>query len=155
MRQDVAVGVGQDVRIDLTLQTGAQSQEVVVTGTPPIVNTSSAMISTTIETQAINDLPLNGRLYTKLLDYTPGVAGRPGGNTPTYSSNGAGTMTQMWMLDGVDDVNQFAMSGPLFGATTSADELTVLPLDSIQEVNVMANPGPNSVGAKARWSTWD
>ena len=141
VRQDVAVGVGQDVRIDLALQTGTQSQEVIVTGTPPIVNTSSAMISTTIETKAINDLPLNGRLYTKLLDYTPGVAGRPGGNTPTYSSNGAGTMTQMWMLDGVDDVNQFAMSGPLFGATTSADELTVLPLDSIQEVNVMANPG--------------
>jgi len=139
-RQEVAVGVGQDVRIDLGLQAGNQTQEVTVTGTPPIVNTTSAMISTTIEPKTINDLPLNGRLYTKLLDYTPGVAGKPGGNTPTYSSNGAGTMTQMWMLDGVDDVNEFAMSGPLFGATTSADELTILPLDSIQEVNVSANP---------------
>jgi hypothetical protein len=49
-------------------------------------------------------------------------------------------MTNVWMLDGVDDMNQFAMSGPLFGATTSADELTILPLDSIQEVNISANP---------------
>ncbi len=139
-REDVTVGVGQEVRIDLGLQTGTQTQEVVVTGAPPIINTTSSMISTTIEPKILNDLPLNGRLFTKLLDYTPGVAGRPGGNTPTYSSNGAGTMTNMWMLDGVDDVNEFAMSGPLFGATTSADELTVLPLDSIQEVNVSANP---------------
>src|SRR5579863_4438157 len=43
-RQDVAVGVGQDVRIDFSLQTGNQSQQLVVTGTPPIVNTTSAMI---------------------------------------------------------------------------------------------------------------
>jgi len=139
-RQDVAVGVGQDVRIDLALQTGAQTQEVIVTGTPPIINTTSAMISTTIENKTLQDLPLNGRLYTKLLDFTPGVTGHPGGNTPNYSSNGAGLMTQVWMLDGVDDMNQFAASGPLFGATTSQDELTELPLDSIQEVNISANP---------------
>ena len=139
-RRDVTVGVGQDVRVDLGLQTGTQNQTVLVEGTPPIINTTSAMISTTVESKAINELPLSGRLYTKLLDYQPGVAGRPGGNTPTYSSNGAGTMANMWMLDGVDDKNQFAASGPLFGATTSADELTVLPLDSIYEVNVIANP---------------
>jgi hypothetical protein len=139
-RQEIALGVGQELRIDLALQTGTQTQQVIVTGAPPIVNTTSAMISTTIDTESINDLPLNGRLYTKLLDYVPGVAGRPGGNTPTYESNGAGNSSQMWMLDGVDDVNEFAASGPLFGATTSSDELTVLPLDSIQEVNVSANP---------------
>lgn len=140
VRRDVAVGVGQDVRFDLALQTGAQTQEIIVTGTPPIINTTSAMISTTIETKTLEDLPLNGRLFTKLLDFTPGVTGHPGGNTPNYSSNGAGLMTNVWMLDGVDDMNQFAMSGPLFGATTSADELTILPLDSIQEVNISANP---------------
>ncbi len=139
-RRDVAVGVGQDVRIDLALQTGNQTQEIIVTGTPPNINTTSAMISTTIEPKTLEDLPLNGRLYTKLLDFTPGVTGHPGGNTPNYSSNGAGLMTNVWMLDGVDDMNQFAMSGPLFGATTSADELTILPLDSIQEVNISANP---------------
>ncbi len=139
-RRDLVLGVGQDLRVDLSLQTGSQSQTLVVEGTPPLINTTNAVNSTTIGAEAINDLPLSGRLYTKLLDYTPGVAGRPGGNTPTYSSNGAGTMANMWMLDGVDDVNQFAASGPLFGATTSSDELTILPLDSIQEVNVIANP---------------
>lgn len=127
-RQNFTLTVGQELRIDLSMQPGTQNQTIVVTGTPPIVNTSSAMISTTIDTQSINELPLNGGLYTKLLDYTiPGLAGRPGGNSPAYSSNGAGIFSQMWMLDGVDDVNEFAASGPLFGAATSQDELTVLP----------------------------
>lgn len=119
-----------------TLKTGIA---LLLAALPAIIN-PSAMISTTIETRTIEELPLSGRLYTRLLDYTSGVAGRPGGNTPTYSSNGAGTMANMWMLDGVDDVNQFAASGPPLGATTSADELTILPLDSIQEINVIANP---------------
>src|SRR5579863_1420487 len=141
-RQNLTLNVGQELRIDVSLMPGSQNQTIVVNEATPIINTTNSVLSTTLESRAINELPLSGRLYTKLLDYTPGVAGRPGGNTPTYSSNGAGTMANMWMLDGVDDVNQFAASGPLFGATTSADELTILPLDSILEVNVVANPRP-------------
>ena len=49
--------MGQDVRIDLALQTGNQTQEVIVTGTPPIINTTSAMISTTIETKSLKICP--------------------------------------------------------------------------------------------------
>lgn len=139
-RQQVTVGVGQDVRIDLTLQTGSQNQTVTVTGAPPIINTTTAMISTTVDAQSLDALPLNGRLYTKVLDYAPGISANPGGGTPTYESNGAGNSNQEWMLDGIDDVNEFAASGPLFGAATSSDELTILPLDSIDEVNIMANP---------------
>jgi len=75
-RRDIAVGVGQIVRTDLALQLGTQNRTVLVEGTPPIMNTTGAMISTTLEIKAINELPLNGRLYTKLLDYTPGGAGR-------------------------------------------------------------------------------
>jgi hypothetical protein len=41
-RTDITVGVGQEVRIDVTLQTGTQTQEIVVTGAPPIVNTTSS-----------------------------------------------------------------------------------------------------------------
>src|SRR5580704_7695214 len=44
------------------------------------------------------------------------------------------------MLDGVENVNIFINGGPLIGAGTSNDELTILPADAIQEVNVMANP---------------
>jgi carboxypeptidase family protein len=138
--QDIVVGVGEVVRIDLTLHTGAQKQVVTVTAATPIVNTTDAMLSSTVSAKTLTALPLNGRLYTKVMDYMPGISANPGGGTPTYESNGAGNSNQEWMLDGIDDVNEWAASGPLFGAATSSDELTILPLDSIEEVNVMANP---------------
>jgi hypothetical protein len=139
-RQNILLEVGQDLRVDLTLQPGEQTQTVTVTESLPLVQTTNAEVSTTIENLQLNDLPLNGRLYTKLLDYTPGMAGRPGGNTPTYATNGTRSQAQDWMIDGVDDFNPFAGSGPLVGANTGNDEVTILPLDAIQEVNVVENP---------------
>jgi hypothetical protein len=44
------------------------------------------------------------------------------------------------LLDGVEDSNIFVNSGPLIGAATSTDELTILPQDAVEEVNVMTNP---------------
>jgi hypothetical protein len=145
-RQNVEVSVGQDVRLDLTLQPGDQTQTVTVTEAIPIIDTTNAVLSSTLQTEALAELPINGRLFTKLLDFQPGLSGAPGGNSPTYSSNGAGIFSQDWMLDGVEDTNAFAASGPLIGAATSQDELTVLPLDAIQEVNIIVNNPPAQFG---------
>ena len=41
-RQNVVVGVGQELRIDLTLQPGEQTQTVTVTEELPMVNTTSS-----------------------------------------------------------------------------------------------------------------
>jgi hypothetical protein len=136
----VSVGVGQAVRVDLQLQPGEQSQTVTVTGEIALVDTSNAVISNTVETVTLSELPIAGRLYTKVLDFQPGIIGRPGGQSPNYSANGAGGQGNYWMLDGVENVNIFINGGPLIGAGTSNDELTILPADAIQEVNVMANP---------------
>jgi hypothetical protein len=139
-RTDILVGVGQAIRVDLQLQPGQQNQTVTVTGEAPLIDTSNEVISNTVDTLTLAELPINGRLYTKVLDFQPGVIGRPGGNSPNYSSNGAGGQGNYWMLDGVENLNIFVNSGPLIGAGTSTDELTLLPADAIQEVNVMANP---------------
>ena len=79
-RQNVEVGVGQDVRLDLTLQPGDQAQTVTVTEMIPIIDTTNAVISSTLQTETLAELPINGRLFTKVLDFQPGVHGNPGGN---------------------------------------------------------------------------
>jgi hypothetical protein len=139
-RQNVALGNGEEVRVDVVLQPGAQNQTVTVTESLPLINTTNAVISATLETQQLEDLPIMGRLYTHLLDFNPGILGRPGGNSPDYSMNGMGGQQNDFMFDGVEDVNQFTDSGPLIGAATSTDELTILPLDAVGEVSVLANP---------------
>src|SRR5665213_2198724 len=97
----VTVGVGQALRVDLQLQPGEQSQTVTVTGDIALVDTSNAVISNTVETITLNELPIAGRLYTKVLDFQPGISGRRGGQSPNDSANGAGGQGNYWMLDGV------------------------------------------------------
>ena len=139
-RTGVTVGVGQAVRVDLSMQPGAQTQTVTVTEAVPLINTTNEVLSSTVESDQLTELPINGHLYTKVLDFQPGIHGNPGGNSPNYSTNGASGQGNYFMLDGVENSNIFVNSGPLIGAATSSDELTILPQDAVQEVNVMTNP---------------
>ncbi len=139
-RTGISVGVGQAVRVDLTMQPGAQTQTVTVTEAVPLINTTNEVLSSTVENDQLSELPINGHLYTKVLDFQPGVHGNPGGNSPNYQTNGASGQGNYFLLDGVENTNIFVNSGPLIGAATSSDELTILPQDAVEEVNVMTNP---------------
>ena len=139
-RQNVDLGNGGDVRVDVTLQPGAQNQTVTVTEALPLMNTTNAVLAATVETQFLEDLPANGRVYSHLMDFSAGVISRPGQSSGPSVNGVAGTKNQ-WMLDGVEDINHFVGNGgPLIGAATSTDELTILPLDAIGEVTVISNP---------------
>src|ERR1700747_2559423 len=52
-RQNIAVGVGQDTRIDAELVPGQVTQTVEVTSAPPLLDTTSAVVSGTLEAQGI------------------------------------------------------------------------------------------------------
>jgi hypothetical protein len=137
----LTVGVGQDVRVDLSLQAGEQTQTVTVTGEAPMVNTTSATLGGTLETATIIDLPLNGRAFQKLLDFNPGMQALPGGGTPTYNSNGIRGGNNTWMLDGVDEINMAGGAGPTVGGNGGGvDGITILSLDAIQEINTIQSP---------------
>src|SRR3984893_1544653 len=43
-RQNLVVEVGKEVRVDLTVQPGEQSQTIMVTGEPPMVETTNATL---------------------------------------------------------------------------------------------------------------
>lgn len=139
-RTGVVVGVGQAVRVDMSLQPGTQTQTVTVTEAVPLINVSNEVLSSTVQDTQLSQLPINGHLYTKVLDFQPGVHGNPGGNTPNYETNGASGQGNYYLLDGVENTNMFVNSGPLIGAASSTDELTILPQDAVEEVNVMTNP---------------
>src|SRR5579863_1857857 len=139
-RQGVALEVGHEVRIDLTVQPGEQNQTVTVTESVPLVETTNASMGGTLENADIIDLPLNGRDFQNLLSLRPGVQLYPGGGPWTSSSNGTRPDESVWMVDGVINFNPFdarpmmGMPGPF------QDAATVLPIDAIQEFNVIENP---------------
>ncbi len=142
-RKDIVVGVGQDVRVDLSLQPGEQNQLVTVTGDAPQINTTNVQLGGILQNEDLNELPINGRQYTHLLEYHPGVLAKPGAGSQGFLSNGGRPEAQVWMLDGLYNVNIYNASSPIIGGATASagpDQATILPVDAIQEVNVIENP---------------
>jgi len=139
-RANVVIQVGQEVRVDLTLQPGEQEQTVTVTEAAPLVETTNATLGGTLDNADINDMPLNGRNYQNLLSLRPGVTVQPGGGPWTQSSNGVRPDESGWMLEGVINAN-FYDSRPIANMPSPfTDGATILPIDAIQEFNLEENP---------------
>src|SRR5215472_14848666 len=76
--RSVGVDVAGAKRVDTTLQPGQVSQRVEVSGELlPQVETTSTELGGTLTSQTIQDLPVNGRDFAKLIYLNPGVAGSP------------------------------------------------------------------------------
>jgi carboxypeptidase family protein len=139
-RQNVVLEVGKEIRVDLTVQPGAQEQTVTVTEAVPLVETTNATLGGTLENTEIVDLPLNGRDYQNLLGLRPGVMLQVGGGPWTQATNGVRPDESVWMVDGVINT-QFYDGRPIAGMPSPiTDGATILPIDSIQEFNLMENP---------------
>ena len=138
-RQNIEVGVGADIRIDLTLQPGAQTQTVTVTGEAPTMNTTNAQTGGTLENKLLEDLPINGGSYRALVSVLPGVTKLPGSGVDDQSTNGGGVEWDNYMLDGLYDVSVWVNQATV-GSVTSSGDTTLLPIDAIQEINLVSNP---------------
>jgi len=139
-RQGLDIGVGQEAKIDITMQTGEQNQTVTVTEAIPLVETTSATLTGNIETQKIADLPLNGRNFVNLLTLRPGFVNQPGGGGGNQSSMGLRPGDSMFMLDGLNLYEWGQGQQLINGYAPAGDAATILPIDSIQEFNIQQNP---------------
>ena len=63
--------VGQNFRVDGTLQIGSVQNEVTVGTQAPLVDTTAATLSGLIDDQRVQDLPLNGRNVIGLDQFFP------------------------------------------------------------------------------------
>ncbi|MEO8737352.1 MAG: TonB-dependent receptor [Edaphobacter sp.] len=130
----VQVHIQQTVTQDYTLSVGDVTQQVTVTSETPMLQAEDAAVGQTVDTKAINDLPLVGRDWTTLAHLAAGTttAGTNGAAAGlTFSANGVNSNQNDIRLDGIDDNMEFyGASGTIsIQATTSI----VPPPDAIQE----------------------
>jgi hypothetical protein len=105
----IVLNVAEKQRVDVQLTVGTISEEVVVTGESVTqVETTSSDLTSTITSKQIDNLVLNGRNFTQLVNLAPGVVSQTGqddakvgvyGNVQ-YSINGGRTVYNNWELDG-------------------------------------------------------
>jgi len=134
----VILDVSEKARVDVSLQVGAATTEVVVEGTDVAqVETQSSELAGTVTGKEITQLELNGRNFTSLVTLVPGVSNQTGQDEPSvgingsvaFSMNGGRTEYNNWELDGGDNMDN-----------GSNGTLNVYPsLDAISEFKVLTS----------------
>ncbi len=139
-RQNILIEVGTQVRVDLSLSPGEQSQTITVSEEIPQVQTTNAVLGGALSNELISDLPLNGRNFNRLLDLQPGLYVQPGSGKWSQSSNGMRAEHNVYILNGIDTVEGFSSQSVLNSSPVFGDATSILPVDSIQEFNTEQNP---------------
>ena len=109
VQSEVALTVGAQQVLNVTMQVGQQTQSVTVEGEAALVATTDATVGNLTDQRQMRELPLNGRNFEQLIQITPGVATMSGnsfltsgfqGRAPQYSVAGSRPSGQAILLDG-------------------------------------------------------
>jgi len=142
-RENITLLVGQEVRVDVHLSLGAQTQTVTVSEAAPQIVTTNATLGGVIENQVLGELPVNGRNFLHLLQAVPGVQMKPGGGPNSYVAFGQRNSGNDIMVDGLYSVNPDTGNSAMMGGNSGSggpEQANNLDIDAIQEINVMQNP---------------
>ena len=112
--KDVIVTVGSKTPLDVTLSVGGASGIVTVSSEAPVIETNLSSVSTTVNSRAIENLPVNGRNYLDFATLTPGVIRDQNREGDLAVGGQKGTLNNL-QVDGVDNNNTFF--GQAFGRT--------------------------------------
>jgi len=146
----IELQVASNIEIPVTMTIGAVTESVSVTANAAMVETKDSSIGQVIGTRSIEDLPLNGRNPTQLLQLT-------GAGTTTMNLNG-GDLTGSKNMGGSNGSGQFSVAGGqangvnflLDGGDNNDNFSNVnLPIpfpDAIQEFNVQTSGLPAQYG---------
>jgi hypothetical protein len=135
----IVVTVNARQRVDVTLQVGAVSDKVVVTGAVELLETDSSEKGQVVDGEQIGNLPLNGRSYADLALLAPGVSESnqngigTSGREGAFNVNGLRNTFNNFQLDGVDN-NAYGTSNQSF----SSQVIQPSP-DAVAEFKVQTN----------------
>jgi hypothetical protein len=145
----IVVEVASTRRIDTVLLPGQVQEQVEVAGESlSQVETSTDDLGSTISANTVENLPVNGRDYTKLIYLTPGITGSPDqitdspGSFGTFSMNGARGRSNNFLLDGTDMNDGYRNDPAINQPGVFGTPSTILPIDAVSEVRVLSNFQP-------------
>jgi hypothetical protein len=132
-KKDIEVNVAQTQSVDFPLKVAALAETVNVTGSSPLVETTSSSVGGFVDPKRIESIPLNGRQFANLAATIPGV-GLGFHTDPTKSSqyspqiNGGNGRNLNYLIDGGDNNDD-----------TVGGLLQAFPLEAIQEFNLQTS----------------
>src|ERR1700688_2216579 len=145
----VAVDVATERRVDAALKTGEVATQVEVSAeTLLLVETTSNDLGGVITAATVENMPVNGRDYTKLIFLNPGVAGSPDqitdspGSFGEFSMSGARGRSNNYLLDGTDMNDGYRNDPAINQGGVFATPSAILPIDAVSDMAVLSNFQP-------------
>src|ERR1041385_3375648 len=141
---NVTVEVASERRVDVKLAV-AGADTVVTIATDVQVATTTNTLGGTITTKDAEDLPINGRDFTKFLVMVPGATGDPSGATDSpgsfglFSANGNRGRANNYLLDGTDMNDGYRNLPAINEAGVFGTPATILPIEAISEAAILSN----------------
>jgi hypothetical protein len=123
VRKGITLTVGEELLLNLTMKVGSTNETVTVTVEVPTVDLANATLGGVTDARSIEELPLNGRSWTDLAKFEPGVhfvQDQPPISAPDRVKRGLGLQLTIsggrpqqnnYLLDGVN-INDYANAGP-------------------------------------------
>ena len=146
--QNVIVNVGSDTsaNFDLT-RVEKRLEELTVTEESPVIDTTRDVLNEVVDQKLVEELPLNGRDFGKLVALSPGATVDPSGVAGTqggfgqFNINGNRDRSNNYMLDGTDNNDPFFNNSALNQTGIGGAPASLLPIDAIQEFNLQSQFG--------------
>lgn len=145
----IAVNVQDNLEENFKFDVGAVSESITVEANALNVNTTDATVSTVVDRQFAENLPLNGRSFQSLIQLTPGVvvATSSLGDGGQFNVNGQRANANYWMVDGVSaniGIAPYVTAGNgLAGALGSFSALggtnSLVSVDALQEFRIQTS----------------
>ena len=135
---DVPVRINNITRIDVSLEIGALGETVTVKGEPPMLQTETAEVHSTLPGVELTNLPVPlGRNYQQVYRMLPGFA--PPSNSHSIPTNPARSLE--FTVNGTsDDQNNTRIDGVSTTHVQLPHVVSYIPtLESIQEVNIVTS----------------
>jgi hypothetical protein len=145
----ITVNVQDHLEQNFRMAVGSVSESITVNGGPPLINTESPTVSTIIDRQFADNLPLNGRSFQSLIELTPGVVLTASNNADNgqFSVSGQRPSSNYWTVDGVSgNIGSSAGGNPGNGMGGTVGALSVLggtnslvSVDALQEFRLQTS----------------
>ena len=135
----ILVQAGVATPLDITLKVGSTSQEISVSSVSvPVIEVSSNTLSTSINLDEVNNLPVANRSLLGLQALSPGFSSTTGNGTGTF--NGTPQASYQANVDGINATSQRFKTGSGSGAAVQ------FRVENIQEFTVQNGELPPSQG---------
>lgn len=144
---DITLSVGQELTLNLTVQTNEVTASVdVVSSSEAGINTSSASMSATVNPREVSNLPINGRQLSQLYLQAPGSVNSGSGTFGDIRFSGRAVQQNVVRYDGVEGTAIIDSSpGNLNGEVPSPFRLQS-SLENVQEFRVDSSNFPAEYG---------